>query len=572
MNNRTATLARLIGFGICAGWLVFSAAVQASEIDIDKPIAIRGDMGAAVFSITIRGDVQAATYVKWRALGGTVGGDGRSGEVSVLQGSIFGNEAFSKTARRSWGRFAGLSLPPGDYEFYGLRTVGGPGNKHMLWAKREFSRRFSVVPGKIQYVGNLDIYERPAVFTGVGFLSMAFLGMMPGTAEIYPSLRDEGDLDIPLLVSAGNGLNAVDVQRSVTDDETDRHMQDIVSKLRSGDLGARRSLLLGLVNGWGMTESGEAFKVQEDKELQRQLGEQLAQQGVSGGAYALGSQQLQVLQEQLRNKLASDVDGAQTLAYLLADAERYMPDAMNKAVWIYANGLPGVAADRSAAGLWRDRLDALATLSTGSVPYLDTSGKAEFEKFRAASMPRYFALSASGAFGLSKGEDGSAEAAIQACEARNAEPAERCRLYAENRSLAWDACPAEYAGEQATSYPPVTGLGKVDDTSHLPASLNSAARVSYRDFLAARMPRAFAVSDSGEVGMASGDCHAAYKALKACNALSGKGGQLYALDDQIVFGSENPQLLEVQRRLAASLEKTKSIKLAGQVAQPAVKN
>jgi hypothetical protein len=69
------------------------------------------------------------------------------------------------------------------------------------------------------------------------------------------------------------------------------------------------------------------------------------------------------------------------------------------------------------------------------------------------------------------------------------------------------------------------------------------------------MPRAFAVADSGETAMASGDCHAAYKALQACSERTGKNCKLYALDDQIVLGATDPKLAEQEQRLTSLVER-----------------
>ncbi|HUX83197.1 MAG TPA: hypothetical protein VMV35_10225 [Halothiobacillus sp.] len=73
--------------------------------------------------------------------------------------------------------------------------------------------------------------------------------------------------------------------------------------------------------------------------------------------------------------------------------------------------------------------------------------------------------------------------------------------------------------------------------------------------LVSAFPRAFAVSDRGDVGMASGDCHAAFNALKACAEKAGQGCKLYAQDDQIVFGTADPKLAEEHQRMAVLVEK-----------------
>lgn len=555
----------------CAMALVFSCTLRADEIDLNKPVTINPGKGIAVFSITFKcrtPDSTGLSYVKWRAVGGDkiYPGDGRSGEIDTNAGLWFGTEEFYKTPRHVWGRLAGLSLPPGAYEFYGYRSVSSNnsnGNKSstFLSSRYEFSRRFSVEPGKVQYVGSLDVCSGNVFFGGGGVLSGFLIGAYIGTVEVFPSLLDEGDLDLPMLFAKGNGLNAADVLRSVTFDETDRHMQALVDDLRGkseqGDISAQRSLMLGLKNGWAMTETGEEFKVQKNRELQRQLAEQLAAKGISSGAYTLGLLQVPLLENYTLGQLSPDVDGQQLLNNMVADAERYFPPAMIAASVIYRRAPPGVDKNVDQASLWEKRWNDMDTLEFKSAPYLNEAGHAEFKKFGSASLPRYFALSVSGAYGMSIGDDASAQAAIAECEARNTGAVEHCRLYAKNKWVTWEACPPEYAGPQATTFPPVTGLGKVTDILHLPTNFSDTAKTRYRDFLVARMPRAFAVSDTGDAVMASGDCHAAYKALKACSVQAGKACQLYAIDDQIVLGAPDPKLVEMQQRLLGIIEKEK---------------
>lgn len=572
-------LTKQIWLALCISVLIFPVAAQAAEVDLDKHIEMQSGKGVAVFSITLRGNTQAASYVKWRE----VKEDKRfpsnwQGVISITRGAWFGTEELSESPRHVMGRFAALSLPPGTYEFYGFNSTDKhPSNNNnvvLLNARHEFSRRFNVEVGKVQYVGNLDIYKGQTYFGIGGLLSGAFLGMWGGTTEIYPSLIDSGDADIPLIIAKGNGMNAADVQRNVASNEEDTHVQTIIDDLRSksekGDVFAQRRLLLGLQNGLAMTEAGEEFKVQKNRELQHWLAEQLSAKGISGGSYSLGLSQEPMLEIYQMNMVPAGADGEKLLGEMLADARRYFMPAMGVTEQIYARGLPGVKEDSEQASLWRQRQQAMREISLKSVPYLDAAGKAEFKKFDSASKPRYFALSASGAYGLSTGDGSTAQAAIAACEARNNGAAEHCRLYARNDWVEWDACPAEYADSQASTFPPKTGVGKIDDIKRLPATMGDTGKAAYLDFLTAIMPRAFAVSDSGEIGMASGDCHAAYKALQICRERSGKVCQLYALDDQIVLGTTDPKLVEEEQRLAALVEQAQNARKLASQSVPAV--
>lgn len=118
----------------------------------------------------------------------------------------------------------------------------------------------------------------------------------------------------------------------------------------------------------------------------------------------------------------------------------------------------------------------------------------------------------------------------------------------------WEASPAGYEGPMANTFPPVTGMGDIADIAHLPPGVGDNGKAAYREFLNAMMPRAFAVANTGETASASGDCHAAYKALQECREISGKACKLYALDDQIVLGATDPKLVEQQQRLTALVE------------------
>lgn len=574
------------GFSMLKAWPWFTACLfglalplmaQAVEVDLDKPVKVTPGKGIAVFSITNKcngPDENAWQYVKWRAAdGGKIyTGDGRSGEIQTKGGSFFRTEEFYKT-RHVWGRFAALSLVPGSYEFYGYHSARNNGNGGSYFsAWHEFSMPFTVAADKVQYVGDLDICTGSAFMGGGGKLAGFLVGAWTGTIEVFPSLLDASDVDLPLLFAKKNGLTDADVQINVTPNDAGRHTQEMLNTLKQqaeqGDVSAQRSLLLGLMHGRARTESGEQFKVEPDKALEQHLAQQLAAQGISGGAYSLSVLEMPEIEEFPNVSLPSDADGAKLLAEVVSDAERYFPPAMDAAALLYHSDVHGIDTDTAQTRLWSARQQSMYTIEPDSVPYLNDAGKAEFKKFHHASVPRYFALSVSGAYGMSAGDDASAQAAITACEARNTGSAEHCRLYAEHEQAVWEACPASYAGPEESVFPPATGLGKISDTSHLPASLSNDGKAAYRSFLKLRMPRAYAVADSGEFSVASGDCHAAYKALQKCHELSGHACKLYALDDQIVLGATDPKLIEEEQRLAALVEQAAqgTAKLANETA------
>lgn len=552
-------------FTACLFGLALPLMAQAVEVDLDEPVKVAPGKGIAVFSITYKchsPDEDDWKYVKWRAAdGGKIhAGDGRSGEIRTKGGSFFRTEEFYKT-RHVWGRLAALSLEPGNYEFYGYHSARNNGNGWSYFSEwHEFSMPFTVAADKVQYVGDLDICMGSAFMGGGGKLAGFLVGAWTGTVEVFPSLLDASDVDLPLLFTKKNGLTKADVQINVIPNDNGRHTQDMFNtmkqKAEQGDASAQRCLLLGLMRGKARTESGEQFKVEPDKDLEHHLAQQLATQGISGGAYSLSVLEMPEIEEFPSVSLPSDGDGAKLLAEVVGDAERYFQPAMSAASLLYNSDVHGIDTNTSQTRLWSAREQSMYTIDLASVPYLDKAGKAEFEKFRHAPVPRYFALSVSGAYGMSSGDDASAQAAIAACEARNTGAVEHCRLYAEHEQAVWDACPASYAGSKESVFPPETGLGKVSDTSHLPASMSKDGKTAYLDFLKLRMPRAFAVADTGEFSVASGDCHAAYKALQKCHELSGHACKLYALDDQIVLGATDSRLLDEEKRLATLLELT----------------
>lgn len=84
----------------------------------------------------------------------------------------------------------------------------------------------------------------------------------------------------------------------------------------------------------------------------------------------------------------------------------------------------------------------------------------------------------------------------------------------------------------------------IDDTSHLPHS-NEKMVVKYREFLTRPLPRAFAISENGESwmtwGLKDAPINTAHRALRLCQGQSGHACFLYAVDNDVVFGSGDPR-------------------------------
>jgi len=81
--------------------------------------------------------------------------------------------------------------------------------------------------------------------------------------------------------------------------------------------------------------------------------------------------------------------------------------------------------------------------------------------------------------------------------------------------------------------PPANAELDVQDEAALPLS-GSGAKDSYRKFLAAKKPRAFAFNAQGRTGYAFGDAAVA-RALAFCQRYSNQTCQLYAVDDAVVW-------------------------------------
>jgi len=539
--------------------LMLSNILRAEEVDLDKPVATDGSKGSVVFSLTTWGTIQERSYIKWRSLDG----NGRSGQISVRVGAVFGNESFSEAGLPLTGRLVRFELPAGNYEFYSFNSDS---YQKSLTGNKEFSRRFVVTADQIQYIGNLDLLATHPVFSAKAILAAAFIGTWFGTVDVYPSLLDASERDIPML--AAQGVATDNMPKNVTPNDDDVRTAALIQTLKDdsdkGDLAATSRLLFGTQVGWFMSESGEEFKLMPDQELKRKLAEQLAHSGVPGGAFLLGEESNPLVNKKIT---INPEEGARILEYYLADAGKYYWPAFARIADIYDDGIPGVEENGELSRQWWKRLRAVKLPTEKTIPYLDQEGKAEFRKFLDAPIPCYFAVSTRGAFGLSEGDAASAKEAISACETRNEGSTDHCRLFAKHRWLFWQACPAELQGPQATTFPPTSKTGKITVMTQPPKGVTKTSKAMFQDFLASNWPRAYAYSENGEAVMESGDCQAAYRALQLCRERTGQPCQLYALDDQLVQDDANPQLIGEAQRLADLVEQTsqRTTKLASQL-------
>ena len=84
--------------------------------------------------------------------------------------------------------------------------------------------------------------------------------------------------------------------------------------------------------------------------------------------------------------------------------------------------------------------------------------------------------------------------------------------------------------------PAATAHARIDDVAKVPTSQNNRDG-AYKRFLEAKLPRAFAIGPKGAAGWATGDW-ALGRALGFCQRRNGERCKLYAVDDDVVWGSE----------------------------------
>jgi dienelactone hydrolase len=88
--------------------------------------------------------------------------------------------------------------------------------------------------------------------------------------------------------------------------------------------------------------------------------------------------------------------------------------------------------------------------------------------------------------------------------------------------------------------PRPSGYAAIQDATHIPWSSSTARAQGYASFLASALPRAFAVSESGNWGWASGPEEPANAALAYCNRTSSKPCVIYAIDNAVIWSPQEP--------------------------------
>ncbi len=105
-----------------------------------------------------------------------------------------------------------------------------------------------------------------------------------------------------------------------------------------------------------------------------------------------------------------------------------------------------------------------------------------------------------------------------------------------------DGSPISFSDPQPSDpiqRPPKTDFAKIENVNAVPG-LSEDKRNIYRKFLNEPLPRAFAISDSGNVGWASKSADSMSRALYFCQIYAKQSCRLYAVDNDVVWTKAEP--------------------------------
>lgn len=137
-----------------------------SPVSKDFALDGRGNTGVVYLSLTRVGSLESSMWLKLRGVG-----HGYSGLVAVDDYGVTRdwakiamspriNDFGHASAEEPVGYLAAFALPAGEYEFYGWHGASPmwtqPGDDYSI-RSQDFSVRFTVRPGTVTYVGNLQI-------------------------------------------------------------------------------------------------------------------------------------------------------------------------------------------------------------------------------------------------------------------------------------------------------------------------------------------------------------------------------------------------------------------------------
>ena len=212
------------------------------------------------------------------------------------------------------------------------------------------------------------------------------------------------------------------------------------------------------------------------------------------------------------------------------------PDSSEKTATPPLRPVARTPADLWPASNW-GQIDDLAVM-----PLKTERGQTAYREFLSATKPRAFAIGQNGTWAFASGHRNAESDALNRCASVQKLT---CRLYAIDDRVVWTSV---FAGEvaAATVYPQEKDEAQGEaralaDFERVP-HLTPRGRTSYQEFLAARSPRAFALSASGSYGWSSTRADAPERALQYCQRQSRVPCRLYAIDERVVWPQIEPSL------------------------------
>jgi hypothetical protein len=163
---------------------------QAREIDLEKLRTPQNGQGVVLVSLTVSG-LESQLYASF-AYHEPQDASSKPSQIVVGRPLFSSNESFSAVDGR-WGRLVALQLHPGKYQFGESSAWVMQGQSGAVRTMGSLNRQFEVLPNKVVYLGNLDIFPRwEPSFKAGHLLASIVLGLTGGP-----------------IVASGNGASVV---------------------------------------------------------------------------------------------------------------------------------------------------------------------------------------------------------------------------------------------------------------------------------------------------------------------------------------------------------------------------
>jgi dienelactone hydrolase len=163
-----------------------------------------------------------------------------------------------------------------------------------------------------------------------------------------------------------------------------------------------------------------------------------------------------------------------------------------------------------------------ALADVNAVPWISADGRAVYEQFLAKPLPRVFIIATGGQSEAVSTTFDPLGRGLAECRARGWQ----CRVYAYDNDVVWSPT-------APPPRPPATHFAAIDDVQAVPY-LNEQGRAAYAHFLTQPLPRAFALSASGQSVATHGGADPAGRALELCKE-HGITCRPYAVDNAVVW-------------------------------------